>query len=69
MSAACCRLGARVDVSGLKATCRSVAFRHVSARGLSQYWVPTRSCRLPGHPHSCVEYYVRLRERRQWDSD
>ncbi|MQL94836.1 hypothetical protein Taro_027509, partial [Colocasia esculenta] len=27
MSAACRRLGARVDVSGLKATCRSVAFR------------------------------------------
>ncbi|MQL95114.1 hypothetical protein Taro_027776 [Colocasia esculenta] len=26
-------------------------------------------CRLPRHPHSCVELYVRLRERRQWDSD
>ncbi|MQL72537.1 hypothetical protein Taro_004870 [Colocasia esculenta] len=26
-------------------------------------------CRLPGHRHSCVELYVRLRERRQWDND
>ncbi|MQL86207.1 hypothetical protein Taro_018734 [Colocasia esculenta] len=26
-------------------------------------------CRLPEHPHSYVELCVRLRERRQWDSD
>ncbi|MQL69498.1 hypothetical protein Taro_001825 [Colocasia esculenta] len=26
-------------------------------------------CRLPGHPHSCVELYVWLRERWQWDND
>ncbi|MQL93481.1 hypothetical protein Taro_026126 [Colocasia esculenta] len=26
-------------------------------------------CRLPGHPRSCVELYVQLRVRRQWDSD
>ncbi|MQM02908.1 hypothetical protein Taro_035677 [Colocasia esculenta] len=61
VACAVCTTTPTVDTSSVGSPRFCVSQARVCARGLSRYWVPTRSCRLPGHPHSCVELYVRLR--------